>query len=115
MAAGKLDLDVEQRATYRKRLIWQQPGGQPKDLTDCTARLQIRPNAAADPVISLTETDGITLGTTDGSISLLITADRTTLLTGRRYKYDLLIEFPGGDVVRVVEGTISVDPGITTP
>lgn len=42
-----------------------------------------------------------------------MTAANTALLSPGRYLYDLLITAPGGTKTRVVEGIVTVTPGVT--
>lgn len=125
MAAGKLDLDVEQGATFRRQLLWRQPSpdggttlGAPYDLTGAVAHMQVRGKAGLDPVlIELSDTDGLTLGGTAGTIDIVISSARTASLTVKKAVYDLYVIFDGGtgDAVRIVEGAVNVDQSVTLP
>ena len=144
MAAATYALRIEQGATWRLKFTWCRAGavnpdgtiaaGDPIDLTGCTARMQIRKSLrqpvlafittpvtaiATDAVTGVettTETpNGITLGGVDGTIVLELSADKTALLNITAGVYDLEIVFPSGDVYRVLEGTVTVDPNVTRP
>lgn len=115
MAAGNLPIFIEQGATWRKQFTWRQPGpdadtpGDPYDLVGCTALLEIRQTAGGTVLASVTDQDGITLDG-DGGISIRLESEATETLNFRRPgRYVLMIGFPGGDDVRVLEGTVTVD------
>lgn len=121
MAAGKLDLSLEQGATWRRQLTWHDPGpdadtlGPLKDLTGCTAHLQIRNKVGGTMLLELTDESGITLGGTAGTIDILFTGAQTLTLTVKSAVYDLYVIFIGDDPRRVLEGKVSVDFTVTTP
>ena len=87
----------------------------PVDLTGCTARMQVRTAVSSQAVLlSLTtENGGITLGGAAGTIALYISDADTAALHWAAGVYDLEIEFPNGDVVRRLYGSVSVSPEIT--
>lgn len=122
MAAGNLDLTLEQGATYRRQFLWRHPSqdggttpGALYDLSGCTAHMQIRQRAGTDILVDLNDTDGIALGGTAGTIAILISSDRTMSLTVLKAVYDLYVHFPNGDVVKVLDGKVTVIPTITSP
>ena len=116
MAAAKLNLIVEQGATFDRVITWKM-GATPDDLTDYSARMKARASHdAADPIFSLTSEesgDGITLGGSAGTITVLIDAEATALLTPGDYVYDLEVEDDEGIVRRLLEGRLTVTPEVT--
>ena len=116
MAAGKLNLTIEQGATFRKVLTWTDNLGNPIDITGFTARMQIR-QALKDPtpIISLTtENGGIVLGGVTGEIELYISDGDTEAMTIQKGVYDLELEAGGGgDVTRLVEGKVTMSLEVT--
>ena len=124
MAAGKLDIGIEQGATWRRQLTWYDtpPAGGPagsqgplKDLTGCTAHMQIRDRIGGTVLVDLTDTAGITLGGAAGTITIVITAEQTRAITGKKGVYDLYVIFPGDDERRVLEGAVANDLSVTQP
>lgn len=115
MPAGKLDLYIEQGATFLKSLLWKTSDDDPIDLTDYTARMQIREKLKDEnPVIELTtENNRIILGGEEGTITLTISADDTSDLTIKKGVYDLELVSGGGVVTRLLEGAITVAPEVT--
>ena len=112
MAAGILPLSVEQGATFRKSMVWK-INGNPVNLTGYTARLQARANRSFDPMISLVDGAGITLGAETGRVTITMTADQTAGLHAGKHKYDLELESAGGEVTRLVKGMFTVSEGMT--
>ena len=112
---AKLKFTIYQGATFRKRLTWKGPSGAPIDLTGCTARMQVRSEVESSTVLlSLTtENGGITLGGVAGTIELFVSDDASTLFTWTAGVWDLEIEFPGGEVTRLAQGSVSVSPEVT--
>lgn len=112
---AKLKFTIYQGATFRKRLRWSDPSKTPIDLTGCTARMQVR--ADVDAVLALltltTENGGITLGGPAGTVDLFIADEDTAVITWDGGVWDLEIQHPGGDVIRLAEGSISVSPEVT--
>lgn len=117
MAAAKLNLEVNQGATFAKRLTWQ-AGLTPTavNLTGCTARMQIRETlGSAEVACSLTTANGgITLGGVAGTIDILIAATATAAFAFKKAVYDLEIIMSDGITVhRLVEGLVAVSPEVT--
>ena len=113
---AKLKLTIYQGATFRKRLTWSAgTPAVPVDLTGCTARMQVRPEVESPTVLLelTTASGGIALGGVAGTIELFVSDDASTLFTWTDGVWDLEIEFPGGDVRRLAQGSISVSPEVT--
>lgn len=72
-----------------------------------SSALTVRPSPAP------TANGGITLGGVAGTIELFVSDDASTLFTWTAGVWDLEIEFPGGDVRRLAQGSISVSPEVT--
>jgi hypothetical protein len=116
MTPLKLKLTIYQGATFRKEITWKAGDpALPVDLTDCTARMQVRQKVdSTDVLLALTtENSRITLGGTAGTIVLEVDATDTAAITWRTGVYDLEVEFTTGDVRRLLTGTVTVDPEVT--
>ena len=116
MPAAKLKLSIDQGATFTKTVTWKtgKPSA-PVDLTDCSARMQVRENIdSEDVLLSLSTTDGrITLGGAAGTVALRVDADDTADITWKAGVYDLEIQFADGTVRRLFAGSVSVSPEVT--
>lgn len=143
MTAIKKDLYVEQGATFYWTFLVREGAldvdgnvvpGDPKDLTGCTFRMQIRKtqgdtiifeadNATDSPAgtgesgfifgVEPDEADSATPVLTNGYVRLRITDDDTDLFTRKTAKYDVEMEESDGRVVRLYQGQVTTDPNIT--
>jgi hypothetical protein len=113
-------LVVYQGATFDVTFTWRQPVvspatvGTPVDLSGYTARMQIRQSVAStDTLLELTTEDGgITLGGTDGTITLAIDAADTAAVTWTSGVWDLEMVI-GDSVTRLLYGRIKVSKEVT--
>lgn len=118
MAAAKLNLVIEEGATFKKSLIWrntEEAGGTPIDLTGKEGRMHIRESIDdATPQITLGSSE-IVLGGVTGSIDITLGATSTVNLAFEEGVYDLEIFDPGDpdDVTRLLEGSVKVKPEVT--
>ncbi len=110
--AGKLNIVIDQGATYSQAITWKDSNGV-IDNTGYSARMQARATVpSASTVVSLTDGSGITLGGADGIITIALTATETAGITEGKYVYDLEL-VNGSDVYRVVMGTFTVRGEVT--
>lgn len=79
------------------------------DLSSYTVAAQMRKNYASSTAttFSCTDTDA------GGQIVMALSSNTTSQLEPGRYLYDVEITSDGGTVSRVVEGIVTVTPGIT--
>jgi hypothetical protein len=115
MPAAKVNLKIEQGATFRQKFTWKDAKGKPVNLTGYTAKLQVRDSAGATTVLLelTTENVGIVLGGTAGTIELMQTDEQTAALTFLKGVYDLLLLAADGTALRLIEGSVTVVPGVT--
>ena len=110
-----------QYASFSEPITLKDSGGVPLDVTNCTARMQIRREMTDTvPVFTLTtENGGITMGNTDGKMTLNIGFDDTDVaidVDGELWYHDLLLKSADGDTVqRTFQGTVAVYAGCTKP
>lgn len=113
MPAAKKNLVIEQKATFRKRLIWRDARKRAIDLTGYTARMQVR-DAAGELLADLSTENGlITLGAAPGAIDLLIQATQTRTMSFQQALYDLKMIAPDGTEIRLLEGRVTLSLGQT--
>ncbi len=113
MAAGKYNITIEQGATFSLQFTIK-TGSTPWDLTNYSARMQIRTTVnASTALVSLTSGSGITLGGVLGTVTVTIPASDTDNIIAGRQVYDLELESAGGEVWRVLEGKCTVRPEVT--
>ena len=126
MAAGKYSFIIEQGSTYQSELVYKDSAGEPIDLTDYSAKMQIRPNPGSTTLyLTLSSSigpdgSGLNLnglnGTTpktSGSIGIIISAYSSSLLTFDQAVYDLEL-YSGSFVTRIIEGRVQLSKEVTT-
>lgn len=115
MAAGTYDITIEQGATFTLNLRWLDSEGTPIDITGYTARMQVRRKYSdKTSVLSLTSQDNeIILGDSLGTIDVTASDEKTAAINIKAGVYDLELETPSGDVVRLVQGTAVISPEAT--
>lgn len=115
MTAETHNITIEQGATFRLSLIWNDAAGDPINLTGYTARMQVRrKHSSADPaLLSFTTEDGsITLGGSAGTVTVVGLATLTDDLTIKSGVYDLEL-VNGAEVTRLIEGAVTITPEVT--
>jgi hypothetical protein len=112
MPAAKLNLTIEQGADFSKRLVWRDKNKRPINLSGYTAKMQIRTSASSSEVLfELSTANGRISMPGSGVIELSIAANDTdTIKPG---VYDVKLYAPGGQEIRLIEGKVTVSPGVT--
>jgi hypothetical protein len=84
------------------------------DITGYTARMQLRslPNDSI-AVLTLTDTNGITIDGPSGTLAVHATAQQTGAVIAGPYYYDLEITSPTGVKTRIVQGELNVNAEVT--
>lgn len=109
---GTYNITCPQGATW-DRTFTVTIGGTALNLTGYTAAMQVRDSAgAATALISLTNSSGITLGGTAGSVGVTIAATATAELSAGSYSYDLELN-SGSTITRLLEGAFNVTGNVT--
>lgn len=88
----------------------------PVDLSGYSARMQVRAaHYATDKLVDIDSglLGGITLGGSDGTINIHITATNTASISAGTLVYDLEVISPSGTVDRLIEGSFVVTPEVT--
>lgn len=114
--AGKLNMVIEQGATFNPVLTYQDSDAVIIDLTSYTARMKIKDSRADVTALEeiTTENGGITLGGVLGTIALLFSDTDTALMTWESGVYDLELISGSGIVTRLLQGVITVSAEVTT-
>lgn len=121
MAAGKLDLWIEQGADYALEVAAQESPGVPLDLTGASIVAQIRKTATSSEVAAQFEVENDE--PTTGVFFLRLTAEQTKSIqddyfggTGKlqtRYVWDLMVRTAEGVVYRLLEGQATLSPAVS--
>jgi hypothetical protein len=107
--AIKANLVVDQGATFTATIDLTDAAGAIFNLLNYTVAAQMRKNYASSTATAFTASH---TGAT-GKINLSLSSNTTGALEPGRYLYDVEITSQGGTVTRVVEGIVTVTPGIT--
>lgn len=115
MPAACRELIFERGATFRQPLRFREADGSYRDLSEWTGRMHVRAGLDADAIfLELTTAGGRIIMDADGWIILTVAATDTAELEQLDgLVYDLEIESPDGEVIRVLEGTVYVKPEVT--
>lgn len=116
MPAKKLDITIEQGATFVMNLTWKNPAGTPVNLTGYTAKMQARlKHSSTTALATFSTTDGtITLGGALGTVAVSGPALLTGITKPVYGVYDLeLTETSTGKVTRLLQGRAYLSPEVT--
>lgn len=116
MKAAKIDLVIPKGTTYRKTFYWKDSTKTPIDLSSYTARLQAKKTyRSTSTILDLTTTNGgVIITALEGKIVLYISDTDTTAIAESDAVYDLELISGSGDVIRLMEGTVTFLPEVTT-
>lgn len=112
----KVNLKINQGETYRHTIFWTDADGLPIDLTQYTADMHIRGKISdAIPLLELTTENGRIFfpDALAGEIQIYLTAADTAAINWVSGVYDLEMLKTGGDVTRIIEGTVSITKEVT--
>ena len=116
MRAARIDLVLEQGATWDTPFTWETSPNVPKDLTGWTARMHIRTEVdTPTTLMELTTTAGtLVVDGPTGTTSLNVAPAVTAALTWTEGVYDLeLVRGAELEVRRLVEGRVRLSPEVT--
>ena len=108
--AIKANLVLDQGTDFSAIIDLTDSDDQPYNLTGYTVASQMRKNyASSSAAATFTCTNNGALG----QINLTLPKSQTSDIEPGRYMYDVEITSTGGGTTRVVEGIVTVSPGIT--
>lgn len=112
--AGIYNIVCDQGATFNRIFTWQDSSGIPINLTNYTARMQVRDTVSSvSTLLSLTtENGGISLGGAAGTVTIIASATQTAAIAAGCYVYDIELVFDAV-VTRLVQGQFTVDAEVT--
>lgn len=103
-----LDIYARQGKTLQFTLFWKDAEDEAISLAGHTARMQVRRTADEDPVISLTQSSGLTITANTGRIDVLVSASTLAAVEPGRYRYDLEVQSGTGSVTGLLYGRFFV-------
>jgi predicted flavoprotein YhiN len=107
--AIKANLVIDQGTDYSATIDLVDDNNTIFNLTGYSVRAQVRKSYAATTSYNFTATHN----GTSGQIILFMSNGLTQTMEPGRYLYDVEITSPGNSITRVVEGIVTVTPGIT--
>lgn len=107
--AIKANIVIDQGADFSATIDVTDVDGAPFDLTNYAVAAQMRKNYASTSATTFTASQNGALGQITLALSNTITAD----IEPGRYLYDVEITSQVSEVTRVVEGIVTVTPGMT--
>ena len=107
--ATKINLIVDQGATFETTLNLTDDNDDAVDLTGYTGAGQIRKHFTSSNATSFV----VTLGGANGTLTIGLTANTTANLVAGRYVYDIEVTDNTGIVSRLFEGIVTVTPQVT--
>ena len=101
---------IDQGSTYTSVIPVKDNNGLPLDLSDYSSRGQIRKSYSSNVKVPFTTSITSPL---EGKVSLSLTASQTRAMKAGRYVYDVEIYNGSDDVIRIAEGQVEINPGIS--
>jgi hypothetical protein len=111
MQAGTYHIHVTQATLYEKTWTWSN-GGSPVDLTGYHAKLKTQADGVQ--VMALTDVldgtgNGLTIGGSDGTVSIVLKTAKSQAFTFTRGNYELQLTRPDGEDIPFLEGGFYVE------
>jgi len=124
VVANQYNIVVEQGATFKLTITYKDSEGDPIDLTNTDARMEIRQEyTSSAPLVTIDNSEvgggtanisGILMGGAAGTIVIIISETETKALTAPATNvYDLELISQDGAITRLIEGKATVSPGVT--
>lgn len=106
--AKRVNLLIDQGSTFNTMFELVDDFDEPLDVSDYTARGQIRKHYSSNSYTSFT------CDLQTGQLTIALNSNQTANLTPQRYVYDIeLFDTVANSVTRVVEGFVTVSPEVT--
>lgn len=104
------NLIIDQGADFNVTITYNNDDGTAKDLTGYTVRSQMRRSYYSSSNVAFV---GTVTNAVLGELDLSLTSNVTNSLKPGRYVYDVEVVDPANKVTRIVEGIVTVLPGVT--
>ena len=111
MAAGYLELYIEQGEDFSVNITLDNLNGEPYNLTNINIKSDIRKSYWSSNVAASFSAN--VANTQLGVLNLSLPANTSTVMRSGRYVYDVEIDDGAGEVTRIFEGIITVLPNVT--
>jgi len=110
MAAVK-NLYIDQGSDFNAQITIYDDNNQPWDLSGYVGAAKIRKSYYSSTSVDFTVSFSATR--TDGAVILELSSSQTSELEQGRYLYDVVITNFSGKKTRVIEGIVTINPGVT--
>ncbi len=110
MAAVK-NLYVDQGSDFNAQITIYDDDNNPWNLTGYTGQAKIRKSYYSTTSVNFTVS--FTVVRTTGTVILELSSSQTSLLEQGRYLYDVVLTNSTGKKTRVIEGIVTINPGVT--
>lgn len=107
--AAVQNLYIDQGADFSADIGIYDDFNSPWDLNGYTGESKIKKS-----YYSSTSTPFTVTVNANGTVTLALTAANTSTLSAGRYLYDVVITSAAGTKTRVIEGLVTINPGVTT-
>lgn len=107
--AIKANLVIDQGSSFSATIDVTNVDGTVFNLTGYTVAAQMRKNYTSSVAVTFSTTHS----SAGGAITLSLLPAVTTAIEPGRYLYDVEITSSGGSITRIVEGMVTVTPGMT--
>lgn len=111
--SDQVNFQIDQYATFETTVFWKSGAGVAIDMTDYTAKMQLRQTYDDTLILELDETDGITITEAAGQMDIVIDSATTGTFDFVNCKYDLVVTSQNNVATRVIEGICTLDKGVT--
>jgi hypothetical protein len=110
MAAVK-NLYVDQGSDFNAQITIYDDDNNPWNLTGYTGQAKIRKSYYSTTSVNFTVS--FPVARTTGTVILDLSSSQTSLLEQGRYLYDVVLTNSSGKKTRVIEGIVTINPGVT--
>jgi hypothetical protein len=115
MAAGEYSFTIECGTDWTLTLTHKDSSGNAIDNSSYSANMDIKSAVGGSLIENLSSSGGeITLGGSNGRITLSLTDVETSAISAGRYVYDLELTDGGGLIERLIEGNVTFKGQVTT-
>ena len=104
------NLYIDQGADFSAEIGIYDDANLPWDLDGYTGSAKIKKSYYSSTSVEF----NVTVNTSNGTVSLSLPSSATLNMEQGRYLYDVVITSNGGVKTRVIEGIVTINPGVTT-
>ena len=108
-AVGIVNLVIQKGTYFEEIFFLNAEDGLGLNLTNTTATSKVRKH----PTAGIAHTFSTTTTVSDSTVKISMTSDKTAELPSGRCQYDVLLTSPGGEITKVLEGTVFVEETIS--